>query len=41
MRLLRETHNKGRPWGLNYHFDLDFDSLRDYPPFQEFIKPRG
>ncbi len=41
VRLLRETYNKGRPWSLRPHVDLDFDSLHDYPPFQEFIKPKG
>jgi len=33
-------------WGAEYpkwdfHIDPDFESLRDYPPFQELIAPRG
>jgi hypothetical protein len=31
--------------GLQYHPDLlsqiDFESLRDYPPFQELMRPKG
>ena len=23
------------------HQDINFESLHDYPPFQEFLKPRG
>jgi tetratricopeptide (TPR) repeat protein len=23
------------------HRDIDFESLRDYPPFQEFLRPKG
>ena len=35
-----------QPWGAEYpkwdfHIDPDFESLRDYPPFQELIAPRG
>ncbi len=42
MRLLREEDRIGSlrfPWGL--HRDMDLRSLWDYPPFQEFIAPRG
>ncbi|KPK57045.1 MAG: hypothetical protein AMS21_11985 [Gemmatimonas sp. SG8_38_2] len=30
-------------WGtwLFLHRDIDFESLHDYPPFQEFMKPKG
>jgi tRNA A-37 threonylcarbamoyl transferase component Bud32/tetratricopeptide (TPR) repeat protein len=27
------------PWWL--HGDIDFESLHDYPPFQEFLRPKG
>jgi hypothetical protein len=23
------------------HRDIDFESLRDYPPFQELMRPKG
>jgi hypothetical protein len=27
--------------GVWWHRDPDFESLRDYPPFQEFLRPKG
>jgi len=27
--------------GIVLHTDIDFDSLRDYPPFVEFLRPKG
>jgi DNA-binding SARP family transcriptional activator/tetratricopeptide (TPR) repeat protein len=41
MVLLREAYARGRPFGILLHRDLDLEPLRDYPPFQEFIKPKG
>ena len=26
--------------GISLHTDIDFDSLRDYPPFVELVRPR-
>jgi tetratricopeptide (TPR) repeat protein len=41
--LLRHALNQG--WGVGYeewpHRDMDFESLRDYPPFQELLQPKG
>ncbi len=47
--LLAKAMNRGlfaEPWGTEYpkwdfQIDPDFESLRDYPPFQELIAPRG
>jgi hypothetical protein len=37
--MLREALSQG----LNYtrlHADMDLEPLRDYPPFQELVKPK-
>jgi hypothetical protein len=43
VRLLEEAREKGeqdaKSW--NVHRVPDFAALRDYPPFQRFLKPRG
>jgi tetratricopeptide (TPR) repeat protein len=40
MRFLREALSQGRSYD-RLHPDMDLDSLWDYPPFQELIKPKG
>jgi serine/threonine protein kinase/tetratricopeptide (TPR) repeat protein len=39
--LLRESFAQGREYGVYLHRDVDLEPLRDYPPFQELIKPKG
>jgi tetratricopeptide (TPR) repeat protein/TolB-like protein len=40
--LLYLSHNKGVPYGpFEVHDEIDFESLHDYPPFQELIRPKG
>jgi len=49
VELLGQAMTEGlfaQQWGVEYpkwdfHIDPDFESLRDYPPFQELIAPRG
>lgn len=39
--LLREAYARGRPFSIFLHRDMDLEPLRDYPPFQEWIAPKG
>ncbi len=41
MVLLRESYARGRAFSLSLHVDSDLEPLRDYAPYQEFIKPKG
>lgn len=41
MALLRQAYADGRPYDLSLHRDLDLEPLRGYPPFDEFLEPRG
>jgi len=41
MVLLREAHARGRPFTVFLHCDMDLEPLHDYPPFQEFLRPKG
>ena len=41
MVLLREAYARGRPFTVFLHRDMDLELLRDYPPFQQFIEPKG
>jgi hypothetical protein len=45
VRLLREAHTQGINFNLfHYHSEpnvMDLEPLYDYPPFQEFIRPKG
>jgi tetratricopeptide (TPR) repeat protein len=41
MLLLRDAFSQGRSFDLWLHRDMDFEPLWDYPPFQEFIRPKG
>jgi predicted Zn-dependent protease len=43
VELLRDALAEGA-WlffGLLAHTDMDLEPLRDYPPFQEFMRPKG
>jgi hypothetical protein len=39
--LLKESFLQGGEFGIWVHKDFDFESLWDYPPFIEFLKPKG
>jgi hypothetical protein len=40
--LLRESFHLGVPPGrMTLHFDYDVADLRDYPAFQELLRPKG
>jgi len=41
MTHLRDVYNRGKSYHLDLHRDIDFELLRDYPPFKELIKPKG
>jgi serine/threonine protein kinase/tetratricopeptide (TPR) repeat protein len=39
--LLKESFMQGNNYSLDFHRDFDLESLWDYPPFIEFLKPKG
>ncbi len=39
--LLKESFLQGSEFSIGMHRDFDFESLWDYPPFIEFLKPKG
>ncbi len=39
--LLRRAFSEGRPHGYYNAIDPEFANLRDYPPFEELIRPKG
>ncbi|MCI0698147.1 protein kinase [candidate division KSB1 bacterium] len=39
--LLREAFAQGYNYGAHVSRDMDLESMRDYPPFQELMKPKG
>jgi serine/threonine protein kinase/tetratricopeptide (TPR) repeat protein len=39
--LLKESFLQGSAFGIGVHKDFDLESLWDYPPFIEFLKPKG
>jgi tetratricopeptide (TPR) repeat protein len=39
--LLQEAYARGYPFMVLMHRDMDLEPLRDYPPFQQFMKPKG
>ena len=42
VRALQAAYTQGRGWpGAEMHLDSCWDPIRAYPPFQEFMKPRG
>ncbi len=41
VELLRRAESEGNPYRHGVHRDRCYDELRDYPPFQEFMRPKG
>ncbi len=41
VKLIRESFDQGNGFGIYIHRDIDFEPLRDYPPFREILKPKG
>jgi tetratricopeptide (TPR) repeat protein len=41
VELIREALAHGYPWDIWIHRDPDFESLKEYPPFQELLRPKG
>ena len=41
INLIREALRQGYPHMHSLHEDVTLESLRDYPPFQELLKPKG
>jgi tetratricopeptide (TPR) repeat protein len=41
VEFLRESFREGNHFDLYIHRDIDLESLRDYPPFRELLKPKG
>jgi hypothetical protein len=41
IELLRAAFGEGYPYSPSLHTDLAFEALRDYPPFQGLMKPKG
>jgi tetratricopeptide (TPR) repeat protein len=39
--LLRQAFGEGMNYGLRLHWDIDLESLHDYRPFQELVRPKG
>jgi tetratricopeptide (TPR) repeat protein len=39
--LLREAWGRGLPYSVHLHRDIDLEPLRGYPPFEEFMRPKG
>jgi hypothetical protein len=41
MVLLRNAYAQGKAFDLLPHLDPDLEPLHEYPPFQEFLRPKG
>jgi serine/threonine protein kinase/tetratricopeptide (TPR) repeat protein len=41
VELLGQAFAEGMPFGLRIHQDSAFEGMRDYPPFQDLLKPKG
>jgi tetratricopeptide (TPR) repeat protein len=41
VELLREAFAQGYRFSISVHREPDFEPLRDYPPYQELIRPKG
>jgi tRNA A-37 threonylcarbamoyl transferase component Bud32/tetratricopeptide (TPR) repeat protein/TolB-like protein len=41
MAFLRRAYQEGMAFGLWLHRDVDLETLRGYPPFQEWTRPKG
>jgi hypothetical protein len=39
--LLTNAYTKGRSNDASVHAEMDFESLRGYPPFRELLRPKG
>jgi tetratricopeptide (TPR) repeat protein len=39
--LLLDAFAQGLYYGAHLHYEMDFEPLRDYQPFQELLKPKG
>jgi serine/threonine protein kinase/tetratricopeptide (TPR) repeat protein len=40
VKLIQESFDQGNGFGIYIHRDIDLEPLRDYPPFQELLKPK-
>ncbi len=40
VRLLRQAYREGSAYDITLHRDIDFENLRDYAPFEDFMRPR-
>jgi len=41
VELLRESFAQGRVYGVFLHQVIDFEPIKEYPPFKELMRPRG
>ncbi|MFB3111583.1 MAG: hypothetical protein ACE10G_06085 [Gemmatimonadales bacterium] len=41
VNLLRDAFGRGTNYGIWLHRDPELASLRDHPPFQELLRPKG
>ncbi|MFO8030176.1 MAG: serine/threonine-protein kinase [Cyclonatronaceae bacterium] len=41
VKLIQESFDQGNSFGTYIHRDIDFEPLRDYPPFIALLKPKG
>ena len=41
MVLLRDAYAQGREFTLGLHLDMDLEPLHGYPPFEDFLRPKG
>jgi tetratricopeptide (TPR) repeat protein len=41
VELLRDALARGWPFSVRVHGDVDLEPLRGYPPFEEFLRPKG
>jgi tetratricopeptide (TPR) repeat protein len=41
VRLLRDAFAQGFRYDVSLHRDVNLEPLRDYPPFQELLRPKG
>ncbi len=41
VELLRESFAQGNVYGTYLHCVIDFEPIRDYPPFKELMRPKG
>ncbi len=41
VQLLRQAYEEGWAYSIDLHTEMDFETLRGFGPFEEFVKPRG